>query len=203
VAAIVGAKVLLVIEDWRYYAAQPSAIFSRDLFQAAGVFYGGFLAALGVAAWYMRRHGLPFLATADAFVPGVALGHSIGRLGCFFAGCCWGKPTSASWAVVFRDPYAHRMFGVPLDTPLHPAQLYESGAVLLLFLVLLAAYQRHRFPGQVLALYLMLYGGVRFVLEFTRDRAGFSLSQGIALALVVAGVALGKVARRRWPALGR
>jgi phosphatidylglycerol:prolipoprotein diacylglycerol transferase len=206
-AAIAGAKVLMVLENLPYYLENPRAIFSVASLQSAGVFYGGFLAALGTAAWYMHRHGLPFFETADAFVPGVALGHGIGRLGCFAAGCCWGHPTSLPWAVTFTDPYAHDIVGVPLGVPLHPAQLYEFAALLLIFAVLMAVWKRRSFEGQVLSLYLMLYGVARFALEFTRDRSDngmpwglVSVSQGIALLLALAGLAIW-LSRRRAPLL--
>lgn len=203
-AAIVGAKVLMVAEDWSFYSDHPREIFS--LVKSGGVFYGGFLAALGVSAWYIRRQGLPFLKTSDAFAPGVALGHAIGRLGCFAAGCCWGKPTALAWGVTFTDPYAWQIVGVPLGVRLHPTQLYESLAEALIFLVLLAVWKRKRFDGQVLSLYLVLYGAARFLIEFARDHpAGgmffggrLSTSQLIALLLIPAGLALW-VGRRRVP----
>ncbi len=90
-----GAKVLYIINDWSAYAAHPSEIFSISTLQAGGVFSGGLIGALLAAAWYIRKHHLPALATCDAFAPGLAFGHAIGRVGCFAAGCCWGKPTNA------------------------------------------------------------------------------------------------------------
>jgi phosphatidylglycerol:prolipoprotein diacylglycerol transferase len=71
----------------------------------------------------MRKHRMPWLRTADAFAPGLALGHAIGRLGCFAAGCCYGKPTSAWWGVTFTDPAAYLVSGTPLEVALHPTQL--------------------------------------------------------------------------------
>ena len=105
--------------------------------QSGGVFYGGLLGAFPVAWWYARRHGLPPWRTADVLAPGVALGQAIGRLGCFAAGCCYGRPADVPWAVTFRDVYATRTVGTPLDMPLHPTQLYESLAASLIFFVLL------------------------------------------------------------------
>ena len=197
-AAIVGAKIFMVAEDWSFYSAHWREIFSLGLLRAGGVFYGGFLAAVGVSAWHMRRHGLPFLKTSDAFVPGVALGHAIGKLGCFAAGCCWGRPTKVAWGVIFSDPYAQRLVGVPLGVRLHPTQLYESLAELIIFLVLLALWRRKTFDGQVLSLYLVLYGAARLAIEFLRDHPGgglllggvLSASQLIALLLIPSGLAL-------------
>lgn len=208
-AGMVGSKLLMLIEDGGYYAAHPGAILPATL-QAGGVFYGGFLTAVAMAAWYMRRHDLPFLETSDAFAPGVALGHAIGRLGCFAAGCCWGSPTGLPWAVTFKDLYAGQLVGVPLGIPLHPAQLYEFLALLLIFGVLLAVWKRRSFEGQVLSMYLILYGAARFGLEFTRDRSGSSLplglvsvSQFIALLMVPAGLALWLGRSRRAGLLSR
>ena len=69
--------------------------------RSGGVFYGGLILAVSVALWYIRRVGLPLWTTCDVFAPGIALGHVVGRFGCFFAGCCYGKPTTAA---VGRSP---------------------------------------------------------------------------------------------------
>jgi phosphatidylglycerol:prolipoprotein diacylglycerol transferase len=191
-AAFLGAKVLLIFSDWDYYRHNPGDIFSLYSLKAGGVFYGGFLAALLFAAWYTWRYHLPYLKTADAFAPGVALGHAIGRLGCFCSGCCWGKPTALPWGVTFTDPYAHEMFGVPLGVPLHPTQLYEALAEALIFTVLMWRWKKKAFDGQIVALYLALYGAARFAIEFVRDDPdrGFlfsgllSTSQFIALLML-------------------
>jgi len=194
-AAVLGSKALMLVEDWKYYSANPGTIFTLATLQAAGVFYGGFLAALAAAAWYIRRHRMPFLPTADAFVPGLLLGHAIGRMGCFAAGCCWGRPTGLPWAVTFSDPYAHDLVGVSLGVILHPAQLYEVAALLVLWGVMWPVARRRAFPGRLLSLYLILYGVARFALEFARDRAGsqmpfglLSLSQLLAGLMAPAGV---------------
>ena len=114
-AAIVGAKVFMILSNLGYYIESPGRIFSLSSLQAGGVFYGGLLAALGVAVWYSRRASLAPLQTADVLAPAVAIGHSIGRLGCFAAGCCWGKETDLPWGVVFTNPIAHDFVGVPLN----------------------------------------------------------------------------------------
>lgn len=194
--ALVGffaAKVLLLIADWSYYTSRPSEIFSLRSLQAGGVFYGGFLGAIAFAVWYARRAGLPFLKLADAFAPGVALGHAVGRLGCFAAGCCWGKPTSVPWAVTFQDTYAHEMFGVPLGVPIHPTQLYEAGAEALIFGFLMWAWKRRAFEGQILCFWLAWYGVARFTIEFFRGDpergrlfgGALSTSQFIAICMLV------------------
>ncbi|MEI9813772.1 MAG: prolipoprotein diacylglyceryl transferase [Acidobacteriota bacterium] len=127
-AGMLGAKIAMILFDWREYAANPGRMFSMDTLQAAGVFQGGLILALVTAYFYMKRQGLPVLATADAFAPGVSIGHAIGRLGCFAAGCCWGVECDLPWAVKFHNPAAWSLTGVPLETPLHPTQLYESAS---------------------------------------------------------------------------
>jgi len=102
---MLGAKLLMIALDPEY-RAHPMDILSLATLQSAGIFYGGFIAALLFAYFYMRAQHLPVLATSDVFAPGLAIGHGIGRLGCFAAGCCWGKPTSLLWAVTFRNPAA-------------------------------------------------------------------------------------------------
>ena len=192
---IVGAKILYIINDWSTYVAHPSEIFSFSTLQAGGVFSGGLIAALAAAVWYIRRHHLPALATCDAFAPGLALGHAIGRVGCFAAGCCWGKPTNAWWGVTFTNPVANALVGTPLGHALEPTQLFESAVELANFFLLMWMLKRKRFDGQVFAAYLVLYGVARFFLEFLRDDPGrgvvfggaMSGTQLISIGLVILG----------------
>jgi len=203
-AGIVGAKVLMIAldptirGDWR-------EIFSLSTLQAAGIFYGGFVAALAMAIVYMWRKYLPVLKTMDAFAPGLALGHAIGRLGCFSAGCCWGLPTRLPWAVTFTNPRANQLVGVPLGLPLHPTQLYESLGELIIFAALYFRFLRPHREGSIISLYLVLYGMLRFLVEFVRfhDQQSnpltgpFSTEQWISLALVAIGLVYWLFARNR------
>lgn len=191
-AGIAGAKLFMFLFDLDDYIHNPGQIFSLETLQAAGVFHGGFLAAFIVAILYMRRQHLPVFPTMDAFAPGIALGQSIGRLGCFAAGCCWGTECDLPWGVRFRSNAASP---VPLDKTLHPVQLYESAADLLIFAILYRHFNRAHRPGSVIGLYLVLYSSARFVIEFFRVHeqplAGpFSLTQWIALALLALGAAI-------------
>jgi phosphatidylglycerol:prolipoprotein diacylglycerol transferase len=188
IAALVGAKLMLVVVDFDYFANEPGEILS--LVRAGGVFYGGLIAAVGVAIWLVRKYQLPLWTTADLFAPGIALGHVIGRLGCLLAGCCYGRPTSAPWAITFNDPEAAANVGTPLGIPLHPTQLYDAGAELVILGVLLATESRgRRFPGRTFWLYILLYGVSRFVVEIYRgdDRGmilGLSTSQFVSLVAI-------------------
>jgi len=171
-SGIVGAKILYIVNDWSSYAAHPSEIFSINTLQAGGVFSGGLVAALIAAVWYIRRNQMPAMATCDAFAPGLAIGHAIGRLGCFSAGCCWGKPTAAWWGVTFTNPIANELVGTPLGHPLQPTQLFEALVEFANFVFLTWLLTRKRFDGQVFAAYLVLYGVARYFLEFLRDDPG-------------------------------
>lgn len=205
IAAIVGGKLLLAVTDLDLYLRRPSEIFS--LARSGGVFYGGLILSIAVSIWYMRRHRMPLWPTADSFAPGIALGHAIGRVGCVLAGCCYGRPTELPWGIVFTDPFTASYVGTPLNVPLHPVQLYESGVELAILAVLLGMERRSRgFPGRTIWSYVLLYGVVRFLLEFFRgdERGmllGFSTSQVISLILVpLAVVMLVRLSRRRVPA---
>jgi phosphatidylglycerol:prolipoprotein diacylglycerol transferase len=182
-----------LITDFEYYLQNPSQIISLETLRSGGVYYGGFLAAVVVGIVYMRRHHLPVWKMTDCYAPGLALGQAIGRLGCFSAGCCYGKPTSSVLGVVFKNPYSLQTVGVPLMVPLHPTQLYEAIANLIIFVTLWLALRRKRFNGQVFILYLFMYSIARFFVEFLRGDAdrGFlfegrlSTSQAISLTLVI------------------
>jgi len=201
-AGILGAKLLMILVDLRYYTRNPRELFSLATLQAGGVFYGGLILALVTAFVYMRRKGLPVLATADAFAPAVAAGHAIGRVGCFAAGCCWGQECRRPWAVTFTNPVAHQLFGTPLGIPLHPTQLYEAATEALTFVLLYRLFRRAHRPGTIIGLYLVLYGCARFVIEFFRAPEGpnpfggpLTGAQWISVALVPLGAWL--LARKR------
>lgn len=194
-SGIVGAKILYIINDWSYYSSHPGELFSLGTLQAGGVFSGGLIAAFVAAVWYVRRQHMPPLATCDAFAPGLALGHAIGRVGCFAAGCCYGKETHHFWGVTFTNPVANANSGTPLNVSLEPTQLFESAIELANFFVLMWLFRRKKFDGQVFSAYLILYGVARFFLEFIRDDPGrgsvfgglMTGTQLISIGLVLAG----------------
>src|SRR4030095_8103527 len=154
------------------------------------VFYGGLIGAILTGYFLIRRWHLPWWKTADACAPGIALGNVLGRQGCFSAGCCWGKPTN-----------------LPLGVNLHPTQLYESFAMLIVFFFLLWLHKRKKFSGQVILAYALIYATVRFLIEFVRDDprgdilglttlTGLSTSQMIGI-VVGAGALVLMIARWR------
>jgi phosphatidylglycerol---prolipoprotein diacylglyceryl transferase len=202
IAALVGAKALLFIVEFNHFTSSWQEF--TTLLRSGGVFYGGLIAAVAVCIYQLRKHKLPLWISADLFAPGIALGYMVGRLGCLAAGCCYGKPTNVRWAITFTDPAANLNVGTPLNVPLHPTQLYESGAEFLILALLLATEHKGRtFPGRTFWLYMLLYGISRFVIEFFRgDPRGvvfgaISTSQFISLLIVPLGlVFLYRLSRR-------
>lgn len=192
IAGLLGAKLFMFLFDIGDYVRDPGRIFTLETLQAAGVFHGGFIAAFLMAILYMRRQHLAVMKTMDVFAPGIAIGQAIGRLGCFAAGCCWGRECDLPWGVRFRSDFAAP---VPLDKPLHPVQLYESAADLLIFAILYKQASRAHRPGQVIGWYLVFYSTARFIIEFYRVHeqslvGPFSLTQWIALGLLILGAAI-------------
>jgi len=193
-SALAGAKLMMFLVDIPYYSQHPGEIFSIATLRAGGVFYGGLIAALGVSWWYLKKTKLPPLKTADIFAPAIALGHGIGRIGCFMAGCCWGVECDRPWAVTFTNPAAHELVGVPLGTPLHPTQLYEAISEFVIAAILYRMIRKPHANGSIIASYLILYSAVRFIVEFYRNHEQGNLgggpldtSQWISLALFMAG----------------
>jgi phosphatidylglycerol:prolipoprotein diacylglycerol transferase len=195
IAGVIGAKVLLVINDWGYYSTHRREIFSLNILQAGGVWYGGFIAAVTCGLMYVALKRKPLLRTLDAFVPGIAFGHAVGRLGCFAAGCCYGKPTDEPWGVVFTNPLAKALVGTPLGIRMHPTQIYEFLAEMIIFAIVMWTWRHKKFSGQVFGTYAFLYGIARFWLEFYRDdpergsvfNGLMSGTQLISIVLVIIG----------------
>lgn len=197
IGGLAGSKVLMLFTE------ENVNIFSLDFLRSGGVYYGGLIGGFLTVALLIRFYNLPFWKVADAFAPGVAIGQAIGREGCFAAGCCWGRPTSSIFGVHFSEK-AHEFTGVPIGTPdnpifLHPTQLYESLAMFVVFGFLLWLHKRKKFDGQVLVAYGIIYGIIRFSIEFLRDdprgnlfgltdATGLSTSQMISLFVVACSV---------------
>jgi len=199
-AGLVGAKVLLLVVEWKHFhLTDPNSLL--ELLRSGGVFYGGLIGALLAAAVFLRLRRISFWAVADAAAPSIALGQAIGRLGCFAAGCCWGRECHLPWAVTFTNEVAERNVGVPLGIPLHPTQLYEAAGTLLLCLALVA-FEKRRFSGETFAFYLLGYSLLRGTIELFRgDPRGqvfgfLSTSQFIALAGLLLGLGILLVRRR-------
>lgn len=192
--AIVGAKLLFILVSWPELGntlTEKLTTIVKEL-RYGFVFFGGLIAAVAGAIWYMRRKHLPVLQTADFLIPAVPLGHALGRIGCFCAGCCYGKPTSLPLGVAFTNPHAlvpAELMGVPL----HPTQLYEAAGNLVLFFLLTRAAKKPHKKGFILVQYIVYYSVMRFGLEFFRGdfRGGFllGLSPSQCISLAAAGLA--------------
>ena len=190
VGAIVGAKLLFILLNWD----QLGATFAQKItnifhdFRYGFVFFGGMIVSVCALLIYMKKMNLPILKVSDFLIVGLPLGHCLGRIGCFLAGCCYGRHTTMPWGVTFTDTHslvAPDLLGVPL----HPTQLYESAANLLLFLLLAKLYNKPHKDGTILLIYIACYSLLRFVIEFFRGDyrgafvLGLSPSQCIAILI--------------------
>ena len=202
-AALIGAKLLLFLVDFDYYLSRPVRFI--EILRLGGVYYGGFICAVIVGILYTRKKKLHIWKVADIIAPSIAAGQAIGRIGCFLAGCCYGRQASdIPWAVTFTSYYAHDRVGVPLNIPLHPTQLYASLNALVIFILLLLFYRRKSFHGQIFWTYILLYSLSRGVLEYFRgDPRGFvipnllSTSQFISILLMVLSGVMISILRKR------
>ena len=182
ISALAGARILYVLINIDAYRDNFLDIFK--IWNGGLVFFGGFIGGALGAIIFLRIKKMDIWKTADVISPGLALGHSVGRFGCLFAGCCYGKSCSLPIAITFTNPDSL----APLNVPLHPTQLYMIASNFVLFLILLAIQRRKRFNGMVFLSYIMLYSAFRSIIEFFRGdfRGTFffdflSLSQGIGL----------------------
>jgi phosphatidylglycerol:prolipoprotein diacylglycerol transferase len=168
VGGLLGAKLSLVIVDWRYYLANPSEILW--VVRIAGVLMGGILCGAAVFVLYSIRQRLPLHRLGDAIAAPLALSQAIGRLGCFSAGCCWGVERPGLWcATTFTDPFAAEKTGVPLNVPLFPAQLAQFASDLVLAGILTVLYRRKIRPdGSTFLWYVLLYSLSRGTIEIYR-----------------------------------
>ncbi len=185
IAAIIGSRVFYILLNPKYYLEHPLEIVM--IWRGGLVFYGGFLIAFATCFLYLKKHNLPFLKTCDLLVPGLAIGEVLGRLGCFFAGCCYGKPADLLWSIIFTHPYTLARSGVPL----HPTQLYSSLKALIIFFVLISIRKYKKGAGLLTWTYILLYAIGRLIIESLRgDERGMlilgliTLTQAIALLLL-------------------
>jgi len=166
IVSLIGAKLILFIGNFSYYSRYPRELLS--LARSGGVFQGGLTFGVIFALWYFRKHRIPTWKVADIIGPALALGHGFGRIGCFSAGCCYGRECSVPWGMTFQNGYAHNLTGIPLNTLLHPTQLYESVLNFVNFFILFLILKRKKFDGQVFSFYIINYSIIRFFVEFYR-----------------------------------
>ncbi len=171
--SLLGAKLVLFFGSFSFYTKYPSELLS--LARSGGVFQGGLAFGTAFALWYFRKRRLPTWKLADIAAPALALGHGFGRIGCFLAGCCYGRACALPLGVKFNSEYAHELTGIPLGETIYPVQLFEAALNFLNFLALFLILRRKRFDGQVFSFYVLNYSVIRFVTEYFRgdhpDRA--------------------------------
>ncbi|HEU4435556.1 MAG TPA: prolipoprotein diacylglyceryl transferase [Pyrinomonadaceae bacterium] len=198
-AALVSARLYVVLQDWNYYRQQPLEIFQiwKGGLASYGAYIGGGLAAILAARWQR----LPVARFLDCCAPAIALAIVPGRLGCFLNGCCHGKISSLPWALRFPEdsgPYFSQLDAgliAPhqLSLPVHPTQLYESVYALVIFFVLRGYRKKQKRDGELFAVLFAFYAFGRFLIEFLRDddRGTFSfLSLPQVISVVIGGVAI-------------
>jgi phosphatidylglycerol:prolipoprotein diacylglycerol transferase len=165
-AGIIGARLLEVLVNYEDYISHPLEIFA--IWRGGLTFYGGLIAALIVSVIYVKKKKIDYFRYADIVAPSLALGYMFGRIGCFFAGCCYGKPALHDhFCVTFTNPQSFAPQGVCL----YPTQLYEILSAFIILIVLLVMRKYKSFKGQLFALFFILYAPTRFMVEFIRDDA--------------------------------
>ena len=249
VSGLVGSRLAFIAVEWKQYwypcfdfahfdelfpdraITEPDCTRILRFWNGGLVFYGGVIGAMLTMAWFLRREKLSFWPVADALIPSLALGQCFGRIGCFAAGCCFGQPTDAAWGVEFPAgsmPFRHHVDVGLIDldaahsATIHPVQLYDSFAGLLLFGLLLWIRRRKRYDGTVFVWWLLLYPIWRSSVELFRgdvergylteivlpgfnrllglpvDNPTFlSTSQFISLGMISVGIGLWVYLRRR------
>jgi phosphatidylglycerol:prolipoprotein diacylglycerol transferase len=197
IAGMLGAKLFYVVFLWPDFLAGWREDGFRSLRQGF-VFYGGFIAACAATIYYAHRTKISLWKIADVMAPSVALGHAFGRIGCFLHGCCYGKACTLPWGVQYPSGHPAHTF------PTHPVQLYEAAGNLLIFAGLSLWFRRRKFDGQIWWLYVLVYGALRFTVEFFRGDYGhlylgiFTNAHIIALPLmIVSGIMLVYLNQRR------
>ena len=188
-AGVIGGKLFMIFEDPAFYLFNPKKLASGSGF----VFYGSLLLAIPTMLWFFRKNKIPTLPMLDVMAAVTCIVHGFGRIGCFMAGCCYGKPTNSLLGVIFTNPACQ---AEPLNTPLHPTQLYEAGFIFFILIMLLVFKNRRQFEGQFFLIYLMAYATGRGVLELFRGdlERGFVitdiLSNSQFISLIIISIAL-------------
>ena len=196
IGGFLGAKILYVIVEFKTFIKDPKTVLGSEGF----VVYGGIIAGFLTAIVYCRIKKLYFLEYFDLAVASISMAQGFGRIGCFLAGCCYGRETTSRFGVVFPEGGL-----APAGVKLIPTQLISSAGDFLIMIVLLLYYRKNKkdgTPGNVGFLYMLLYGVGRFLVEFLRNdnRGGawmFSTSQWISMVIVAGGIVLYLVNKKR------
>lgn len=183
IGGLIGAKVLWTLE---FLGEGPVTAL---LFSRGGLsWFGGLIGGVGTGLWMLRRRKVPVVRALAAATPALAVGHAIGRIGCFMVGDDYGRPSDLPWAVPFPEGLP------PTSVPVHPTQLYEAVALAGVAWALIRWRRTGMADSLVLGRYLVLAGSIRFAIEFIRVNlrvvGPFTLAHLIALSLLVTGIVL-------------
>lgn len=182
---LIGSRLVYIIIDFQHYIAHPLDIIK--LWQGGLVFSGGLVAVVIVMLIYVKRHGYNIWTIGDLWAPAAAIGQAVGRIGCFFAGCCYGKLTDVPWSVIFTNPKSI----APLNIPIHPTQLYSSLSSFIIFVILMILHSKKKFEGQVFLWFLIFHSTARLFLErFRGDPRGMILTNNLTLTQFIAIIIL-------------
>ncbi|MDR0993081.1 MAG: prolipoprotein diacylglyceryl transferase [Verrucomicrobiota bacterium] len=189
---ILGARLAYVAANWNFYSHEPLQILF--IHQGGLIFYGGLILGALALVLFAKRKRIPVWHLADFAIPGLAIGHAFGRVGCFLNGCCFGRVAAHPACGVLYPPGSEPGQAFP-NTPLYPVQLMEAGCLAVIWLILLLVYPRRKRDGTLFALYLLLYPVCRFFLEYLRgdDRRAwfvFDVAQAISIGLFACGLFL-------------
>jgi len=176
IAGFVGGKLFYYLERPLFFMQHPEQLLHN--FSGGFVFYGSFITIIPVIILFVRRHHILLLPLLDILAFTTLIVHSIGRLGCFFGGCCYGKPTDSVFGIAFPQTNGINV---------HPTQLYEIVAIIIIGLVLLYIKKNQKFKGQIFLLYIIFYAIVRSIIELFRgDARGFIIDGSISHAQFIA-----------------
>lgn len=179
-SAIIGSRLMYVFMNISHYLQNPLDMLK--IWQGGLTFSGGIIFVILVMFLYIRRRHLSLLRLGDLWAPAAAIGQGIGRIGCFMAGCCYGRPTDLRWGIVFTHPDSL----APLNVSLHPTQIYSSLSGFIIFLILLGLNSKKEFEGQVFLWFLILHSTARLLLErFRGDNRGVLLNSNMSITQLV------------------
>ena len=185
---LAGAKIIWAIE-FRHDAPFLSLLLSRGGLS----WFGGFLGGVGAGLWSLHRRRIPLVPALAAAAPALAVGHAIGRIGCFMVGDDYGRPTDLPWGVAFPRGLP------PIAVPVHPTQLYETAGLALIAWLLIGWRRAGVTDVIVFGRYLVLAGALRFLIEFIRVNAHVAgpLTLAQLFSLAIMGIGFWFIQRRR------
>ena len=184
VSGLAGSRIMYILNSVDHFWLDPMVVFR--VWEGGLVFQGGIIGGLPVGYWYVRKHKLPFFKLADVFTPALSLGHALGRIGCYLAGCCYGLQCNADFPLRMIFP-ANPDTVAPAGIPLYPTQLTEAFGELAIFAFLLW-YRKHKpFDGAIFVIYFAVYSVLRSVIEVFRGDTirGFVIEPYLSIAQFV------------------